>query len=65
MAPKKLDRAHASNVERTTVKGRTVWRVHSAKSGKVLSLATKASSKRSMERTSDRFGKALKSLADR
>ena len=65
MATKKLDRVPAGNVERTTVKGRTVWRVHSAKSGEVLSLATKSSSKRSMERTSDRFGQALKSLADR
>jgi hypothetical protein len=55
----------AGNVQRTTVKGRTVWRVKSAKSGRVLSVTTKSSSERSMKRTNARYGEALQSLADR
>ncbi len=55
----------ASNVEKTTVNGRTVWRVHSAKSGRVVSVTAKSSSKRSMERVNARYDKALQSLADR
>jgi hypothetical protein len=62
---KKQNHIFANNVERTTVNGRTVWRVHSAKSGRVLSVTTKSSSKRSMERTNAQYGKALQSLADR
>jgi hypothetical protein len=64
-AKKKQDRPLAGNVERTTVKGRTVWRVHSAKSGRVLSVTTKSSSARSMKKTNARYGEALRSLADR
>lgn len=55
----------ANNVERTTVNGRTVWRVHSAKSGRILSVTTKASSKRSMDRASAEYDEAFKSLANR
>jgi len=65
VATNKENRILADNAERTTVKGRTVWRVHSAKSGRVVTIATKASSERSMKRTSARYGEALKSLADR
>jgi hypothetical protein len=65
MASKKQSRISAGNVERTKVKGRTVWRVPSAKSGRVRSLTTKSSSERSMRKTNARYGEALKSLADR
>ena len=36
MPTKAKNRISADNVERTTVNGRTVWRVLSAKSGRVL-----------------------------
>lgn len=65
MPTKAKNRISADNVERTTVNGRTVWRVLSAKSGRVLSLTTKSSSVRSMKKTNARYGEALKSLADR
>jgi hypothetical protein len=65
MAKKQDNRITADNVKRTTVKGRTVWRVESVKSGRVLSVTTKSSSERSMEKTNARYGDALKSLANR
>ena len=55
----------ADNVERTTVKGRTVWRVRSSKSGRVVSVTAKSSSKRSMEKANTQYSQALQSLADR
>jgi len=65
MATKDQTHIAAGNVERTKIKGRTVWRVQSAKSGRVLSVTTKSSSERSMKNTNARYGKALKSLVDR
>ena len=65
MAAKDQTHITAGNVERTKIKGRTVWRVHSAKSGRVLSVTTKSSSERSMKNTNARYGEALKRLADR
>jgi hypothetical protein len=55
----------AAGVERTTVKGREVWHVRSAESGRFLQVITKASSKRSMDKAAVLYGRALKRLADR
>jgi hypothetical protein len=65
MATKDKNYIAAGNVARTKIKGQTVWRVHSVKSGRVLSVATKSSSERSMKKTNARYGEALKRLADR
>jgi len=65
MATKGQNHITAGNVARTEIKGRTVWRVRSAKSGRVLSVTTKSSSERSMKNTNARYREALKSLADR
>jgi hypothetical protein len=65
MAKKNKSEFAPNNVERTTVNGRTVYRVRSAKSGRVLSVTPKSSSRRSMEKTKGEYGQALESLANR
>lgn len=55
----------AAGVERTTEKGREVWHVRSAESGRFLRVTTKSSSKDSMDKAAVLYGRALKRLADR
>ena len=55
----------ASNVERTVVNGREVWHVHSATTGRVLSVTTKSSTAKALDRADSKYAKALKSLANR
>jgi hypothetical protein len=57
--------AIASNVERLTINGQEVWHVRSVKSGRFVSVTTKPSSKRSMAKASELYGRALQRLANR
>ena len=65
MAKKQARKKTASNVERLTVRGQEVWLVRSAKSGRIMSVTTKASSKRSMTKAGELYGRALQRLANR
>jgi hypothetical protein len=65
VAKKKARQTTASNVERMTVRGQEVWLVRSTKSGRIMSVTTKADSKRSMVKAGKLYGRALQRLADR
>ena len=66
MAKKNLNRQmHSSNVERLTINGQEVWHVRRTESGRIMSVTTKPSSKRSMAKAGELYGRALQRLANR
>jgi hypothetical protein len=66
VAKKIARRTTATNVERLTIKGQDVWLVRSSKSGgRLASITTKPSSKRSMAKAGKLYGRALQRLANR